>query len=137
LPREGETLASAAEVWEKFTRLPISFAPSASTTPYRPKTINHIAQGEDATVAEDELPAMVESHDIDEVLSSFPPDPADALCAIAPTTAPTPDLKTLPCNQVLLRGAGACKKGPDCPYSHDQAVLKAAWEEVYNKLYRK
>ena len=138
------TLASAAEVWEKFTRLPISFTPSASTTPYRPKTINHVAQdeeyiapGEDATAVAEEPSAMVGDDDIDEELLSSSSDPANELCAIVPSAAPTPDPKTLPCNQVLLRGAGACKKGPDCPYSHDQAVLKAAWVEVYNKLYRK
>ena len=80
---------------------------------------------------------MAGNDDIDEKLPSFQSDPTDALCAIAPTNAPTPDPKMLPCNQVLLRGAGACTKGSDCPYSHDQAVLNAAWVEVYNKLYRK
>jgi len=130
------TLASAAEVREKFTRLPISFAPSASTTPYRPKTINHIVRGEEPTDAEEELQVMLGDVAIDELPSS-PSDPKDTLCAIAPTTAPKPDPKTLPCTQVLLRGAGACKKGADCHYPYDRAILKAAWVEVYNKLYRK
>lgn len=55
--------------------------------------------------------------------------------AVAKT--PAVDPKTLPCNQELIRGVGSCKRGADCPFSHDQALLKAAWVEVYNRLYRK
>jgi hypothetical protein len=125
---------------------------SAAPIPFRSKNspvkatglnlLSECVPDDEASVVMPALPNVsvmdaAQGGDDDEERREDSESPEQELCAMHAAPAASTDLSTLPCNQELLRGVGACKKGATCPYSHDPVVLKAAWVEIYNKHYRR